>query len=180
MGTQPKLIRMSIRVEVAKKVKVRAYIRIRNDRIQKVRSHYSIPSVFYSEFIKKHFPCFETLSSLKKFVNCVPLELSQKLVFHRQSIGVTLDCKVTSFAVEPALLKGRRDMREKTDKELYVNFDEYIRQGEPSQREAAYAQPILSDPSKQPTSTPTSTPTSFVHTNNKNIIRLVKALDEVL
>lgn len=30
-------------------------------------------------------------------------------------------------------------MREKTDKELYVNFDEYIRQGEPSQREAAYA-----------------------------------------
>ena len=47
MGTQPKLIRMSIRVEVAKKVKVRAYIRIRNGRIQKVRSHYSIPSVFY-------------------------------------------------------------------------------------------------------------------------------------
>ena len=25
------------------------------------------------------------------------------------------------------------------DKELYLNFDEYIRQGEPSQREAAYA-----------------------------------------
>ena len=30
-------------------------------------------------------------------------------------------------------------MNEKTDKELYLNFDEYIRQGEPSQREAAYA-----------------------------------------
>jgi len=27
----------------------------------------------YSEFIKKKFPRFETLSSLKKFVNCVPL-----------------------------------------------------------------------------------------------------------
>ena len=26
-----------------------------------------------------------------------------------------------------------------SDKELYLNFDEYIRQGEPSQREAAYA-----------------------------------------
>ncbi len=30
-------------------------------------------------------------------------------------------------------------MSEKNDKELYINFDEYIRQGEPSQREAAYA-----------------------------------------
>ena len=30
-------------------------------------------------------------------------------------------------------------MSEKNDKELYLNFDEYIRQGEPSQREAAYA-----------------------------------------
>ena len=39
-------------------------------------------------------------------------------------------------------------------------------------------QPILSDSSKQPASTPTSTPTSFIHTNNKNIIRLVKALGE--
>ena len=36
----------------------------------------------------------------------------------------------------------------------------------------------LAVPSKQPTSTPTSTPTSFIHTNNKNIIRLVKALGE--
>ena len=152
-------------------------------------------------------------------------------------------------------------MSEKNDKELYLNFDEYIRQGEPSQREAAYAwstavftiqylrslgfnvendlfakhswyfrnalvranyknaikgidyspvflerffrnlllgeqwdlrnrylhinppaewkeQPNLEVPSKQPTSTPTSTPTSFIHTNNKNIIRLVKALGE--
>ena len=40
MGTRPQLIRMSIRVDVAKKVKVRAYTRIRNGRIQKVRSHY--------------------------------------------------------------------------------------------------------------------------------------------
>ena len=39
-------------------------------------------------------------------------------------------------------------------------------------------QPNLAVPSKQPTSTPTSTPTSFIHTNNKNIIRLVKALAE--
>ena len=30
-------------------------------------------------------------------------------------------------------------MSDKNDKELYINFDEYIRQGEPSQREAAYA-----------------------------------------
>ena len=30
-------------------------------------------------------------------------------------------------------------MSEKNDKELHLNFDEYIRQGEPSQREAAYA-----------------------------------------
>ena len=30
-------------------------------------------------------------------------------------------------------------MSETNDKELYINFDEYIRQGEPSQREAAYA-----------------------------------------
>ena len=30
-------------------------------------------------------------------------------------------------------------MSEKNDKELYLDFDEYIRQGEPSQREAAYA-----------------------------------------
>lgn len=30
-------------------------------------------------------------------------------------------------------------MSQKTDKGLYLNFDEYIRQGEPSQREAAYA-----------------------------------------
>jgi len=30
-------------------------------------------------------------------------------------------------------------MSEKNDKERYLNFDEYIRQGEPSQREAAYA-----------------------------------------
>lgn len=30
-------------------------------------------------------------------------------------------------------------MSENNDKELYLNFDEYIRQGEPSQREAAYA-----------------------------------------
>ena len=30
-------------------------------------------------------------------------------------------------------------MSENNDKELYINFDEYIRQGEPSQREAAYA-----------------------------------------
>ena len=30
-------------------------------------------------------------------------------------------------------------MSEENDKELYLNFDEYIRQGEPSQREAAYA-----------------------------------------
>ena len=30
-------------------------------------------------------------------------------------------------------------MSKKNDKELYLNFDEYIRQGEPSQREAAYA-----------------------------------------
>ena len=30
-------------------------------------------------------------------------------------------------------------MSEKNDKELYLNFDEYIRLGEPSQREAAYA-----------------------------------------
>ena len=30
-------------------------------------------------------------------------------------------------------------MSEKNDKELYLNFEEYIRQGEPSQREAAYA-----------------------------------------
>ncbi len=30
-------------------------------------------------------------------------------------------------------------MSEKNDKELYLIFDEYIRQGEPSQREAAYA-----------------------------------------
>ena len=29
-------------------------------------------------------------------------------------------------------------MSEKNDQELYLNFDEYIRQGEPSQREAAY------------------------------------------
>ena len=40
MGTRPQLIRMSIRVDFAKKVKVRAYKRIRNGRIQKVRSHY--------------------------------------------------------------------------------------------------------------------------------------------
>ena len=47
-------------------------------------------------------------------------------------------------------------------------------------------QPNLAVPSKQPTSTPTSTPTntptstptSFIYTNNKNIIRLVKALGE--
>ena len=39
-------------------------------------------------------------------------------------------------------------------------------------------QPNLAVPSKQPTSTPTSTLTSFIHTNNKNIIRLVKALGE--
>ena len=39
-------------------------------------------------------------------------------------------------------------------------------------------QPNLAVPSKLPTSTPTSTPTSFIHTNNKNIIRLVKALAE--
>ena len=39
-------------------------------------------------------------------------------------------------------------------------------------------QPNLAVSSKQPTSTPTSTPTSFIHTNNKNIIRLVKALGE--
>ena len=39
-------------------------------------------------------------------------------------------------------------------------------------------QPNLAVSSKQPTSTPTSTPTSFVNTNNKNIIRLVKALGE--
>ena len=30
-------------------------------------------------------------------------------------------------------------MSEKNEKELCLNFDEYIRQGEPSQREAAYA-----------------------------------------
>ena len=30
-------------------------------------------------------------------------------------------------------------MSEKNDKELYLNFDEYIRQRDPSQREAAYA-----------------------------------------
>ena len=30
-------------------------------------------------------------------------------------------------------------MSEMNDNELYLNFDEYIRQGEPSQREAAYA-----------------------------------------
>ena len=29
-------------------------------------------------------------------------------------------------------------MSESNGKELYINFDEYIRQGEPSQREAAY------------------------------------------
>ena len=39
-------------------------------------------------------------------------------------------------------------------------------------------QPNLAVPSKQPTSTPTSTPTSFIHTYNKNITRLVKALGE--
>ena len=39
-------------------------------------------------------------------------------------------------------------------------------------------QPNLAVSSKQPTSTPTSTPTSFIYTNNKNIIRLVKALGE--
>ena len=30
-------------------------------------------------------------------------------------------------------------MSDNNDKELYLNFDEYICQGEPSQREAAYA-----------------------------------------
>lgn len=30
-------------------------------------------------------------------------------------------------------------MSEKNDRDLHLNFDEYIRQGEPSQREAAYA-----------------------------------------
>jgi len=30
-------------------------------------------------------------------------------------------------------------MSEKKDKELYLNYDEHIRQGEPSRREAAYA-----------------------------------------
>ena len=39
-------------------------------------------------------------------------------------------------------------------------------------------QPNLAVPSKQPTSTPTSTPTSIAYTDNKNIIRLVKALGE--
>ena len=35
-----------------------------------------------------------------------------------------------------------------------------------------------STPTSTPTNTPTSTPTSFIYTNNKNIIRLVKALGE--
>ena len=30
-------------------------------------------------------------------------------------------------------------MNEDKNKEQYINFDEYIRQGEPSRREAAYA-----------------------------------------
>ena len=43
-------------------------------------------------------------------------------------------------------------MDEKTDKERYLNFDEYIRQGEPSQREAAYR--ILLHPNKYPNKYP--------------------------
>ena len=43
-------------------------------------------------------------------------------------------------------------MDEKIDKERYLNFDEYIRQGEPSQREAAYR--ILPPSNRYPASTP--------------------------
>ena len=40
MNKRPKLLHLTIRVDVKKKVKVRAYERIRNGLIQKVRSHY--------------------------------------------------------------------------------------------------------------------------------------------
>ena len=36
-------------------------------------------------------------------------------------------------------LKTKVGLDGKNGKELYIDFDEYIRQGEPSQREAAYA-----------------------------------------
>ena len=38
-----------------------------------------------------------------------------------------------------SLIRKEQDMSEKKEKELYLNFDEYIRQGEPAQRERADA-----------------------------------------
>ena len=39
-GTKRKVVRISIRVEVAKLVKVKAYVRHLGDKVVKVRSHY--------------------------------------------------------------------------------------------------------------------------------------------
>ena len=38
--TRPKLVLYSIRMEIEKIVKVKAYIRVHNGKIEKVRSHY--------------------------------------------------------------------------------------------------------------------------------------------
>ena len=96
-----------------------------------------------------------------------------------------------------------------TQKQKYPNFDEYIRQGEPSKREAAYAwstairwdlrnrylhihapkewgvQPNLADPTstgqvpqqiQDKYRTSTGRVQDLVHTENYNIIRLVKVI----
>ena len=43
------------------------------------------------------------------------------------------------FKVDSVIVIKRHDMNEKNDKELYLNFDEYIRQGEPQKKERAEA-----------------------------------------
>ena len=48
---------------------------------------------------------------------------------------------ITEISTESKRYKNkvRQDMSEKNDKELYLNFDEYIRQGDPQKKERAEA-----------------------------------------
>ena len=79
-------------------------------------------------------------------------------------------------------------MSEKNIKQLYLDFDEYIRQGEPDKKEKKEwkVQPNLAARTSTPTTTPTTTrtsssvntliPNSKLYTNNNNIIELVRVL----
>ena len=65
------------------------------------------------------------------------------------------------------------------DKSFLVKFFRNLLLGENNELKNRYMLiGYKDDENDTPTSTPISTPTSFIHTNNKNIIRLVKALGE--